>query len=331
MQEIELRESKTSQFNSSPLLEQFSSNQKTFCSINNQIRPKKVGYGSVTGHHAEIVQGMFPENNGQSIRALVTLPCSSFRANASFTPAANNVISVEPADKSKSLRAAELTTAEVGAAGWGGCLRIHSNIPPGFGCGSSTAEVTATIKAVTDALGYKLSPEKIAQLAVRAEKASDPLMYGSQAVLFAQREGKVIEDFDNSLPPLDVLGFSTNALGIDTLTFPPAQYDEWEIEMFRVLRGAMRRAISYQDPRLIGRIASASARINQRYLPKPKFALLKEIVGQAGALGLQVAHSGTVVGLLFDPLDKNTEQKIQQAKQWLTKIGFTATWRFQNN
>jgi uncharacterized protein involved in propanediol utilization len=66
-------------------------------------------------------------------------------------------------------------------------------------------------------------------------------------------------------------------------------------------------------------------------LPKPKFALLEEIVEQAGALGLQVAHSGTVVGLLFDSLDKNTEQKIQQAKQWLTKIGFTVTWCFQNN
>lgn len=291
----------------------------------------KVGSSNIHAHHGEIVQGVFENREGGLSRGLLTLPCPLYWTQASFHPDRIGIVKVESEDgfyKQKAQQAAQLTLEKIGKQGRGGRLLIRSNIPLSRGCGSSTADVIATLKAVADAFGKSLNPEEVACLAVKAEKAADSIMFGNRAVLFAQREGFVIEDLGGSLPPLEVVGFNTDESGIDTLSFPPARYNFWEIEKFRVLRGAVRRAIIYQDPRLIGRVASASACINQRFLPKPKFDQFLEIVEQVGALGLQIAHSGTVVGLLFDPNERRNEQKIRSAQSLLTEIGFAQTLRF---
>src|SRR6185295_10062531 len=103
----------------------------------------------------------------------------------------------------------------------------------------------------------------IADLAVRAEIASDPLMFGDRVVLFAHREGHIIEDLGDCLPPLEVVGFNTDphGNGINTLAYKPARYSWWDIEAFRAIIGLMRRAVQTQSSQLVGRVASASARI----------------------------------------------------------------------
>ena len=87
---------------------------------------------------------------------------------------------------------------------------------------------------------------------------------------------------------------------MDTLGLPPAEYDDREIATFGVLRSALRRAVATGDPALLGRVATASARINQRFLPKPGLEELLELGLRHGGCGVQVAHSGTVAGLVFD-------------------------------
>ncbi|MBC7336819.1 MAG: GHMP kinase, partial [Clostridia bacterium] len=56
-----------------------------------------------------------------------------------------------------------------------------------------------------------------------------------------------------------------------------------------------------RNPRLIARGATLSAWANQRILPLPAFDRLQRWALAHGAWGVNVAHSGTVVGLLFDP------------------------------
>jgi L-threonine kinase len=51
---------------------------------------------------------------------------------------------------------------------------------------------------------------------------------------------------------------------------------------------------------LLGEAATISAIASQRLLPKPGFDALLELVESAGLYGLNVAHSGSVVGLLLD-------------------------------
>jgi uncharacterized protein involved in propanediol utilization len=290
----------------------------------------RVGHGMATAHHGELFQGVVQEPGGQLHRSLVSLPCKVFKSSATFTATENSEVIVDPTWKVKSRRAVDVALAYCGLEKWGGCLRISSNIPVGWGLGSSTSDVTAAIRATVDAFRRSLSQEEIASLAVKAELASDPVMFGKRVVLFAHREGRVLEELGEDTPDLEILGFNPDptGAGIDTLAFAPARYSWWEIEAFRPMLSLLRRGIQAQHPRLIGRVASASAEINQKYLPKPHFDRLKAIARTAGAAGFQVAHSGTTVGLLFDPNDPKAQRGIQRAQDLLAEIGITQTWHF---
>ena len=188
----------------------------------------KMGFGMTDAHHGELLQGVFISSAGRLSRGLVTLPCNKFHSQAIFSPHQGTTVNLDirPQNKSKAKQAAQLTLKHLGVD-LGGELHIWTNIPIGLGLGSSTADVVATSIAVANALGKNLSPETIAKIAVDAETASDSIMFGNCATLFAQREGLVIEDFGNSLPPLEILGFNTDLSnsGIDTLAFPPARYN----------------------------------------------------------------------------------------------------------
>jgi len=292
---------------------------------------QRTGYGCAIAHHGELFQGVLESDAGRLRRGLVSLPCGIFKSEARFFPDATGVVRVAPPWKIKAKKAAELTPARYGNGRFSGLLKVRSNTPVGWGLGSSTSDVTAAIRAVADAFDDRLSARDIAGLAVNAEIASDSIMFGESAVLFAQREGVVIEEIGGPLPPLDVLGFNTDpgGAGIDTLSFRPAHYSWREIESFRPLVGLLRRAVAMQDSRFVGQVATASAEINQRHLPKPRFESLKEVMWKVGAIGLQVAHSGIVMGLLFNPEDENNESRIHAARKLVAELSFAEIWRFR--
>lgn len=289
------------------------------------------GCGTATAHHGELFQGVVEISEGRLRRGLVSLPCGIFRSEATFFPNRSGVVQVEPVWKIKTRKAIELALSYCDKRHLGGVLNICSTIPVGWGLGSSTSDVTAAIRAVASSFGVKVESRVIASLAVQAESASDSTMFNENIVLFAQREGVIIEDLKGSLPALDVLGFNSDhtARSLDTLSLLPARYTWWEVEAFRPLVGLLRRAIETQNPYLIGQVAAASAHINQKHLPKPHYDFFKKVEHEVGALGLQVAHSGTVVGFLFDPYDSQTESRIQGARRMLSDLGFDQTWRFQ--
>ncbi|WP_198316226.1 hypothetical protein [Cystobacter fuscus] len=274
---------------------------------------------------------MFELSPGQLERALVTLPCPLFSAHAVFTPDDSGTLALEPYWKVKARLAAQTTLAAHGLEHKGGRLVVKSEIPIRWGLGSSTSDVIATIIAVADAFSLLLQPEQIASLAVDAEAASDSLMFGDRTVLFAHRRGYVVEELGGPLPPLDVLGFNTDPTGkgVDTVEFAPARYNRSEIEMLQPLPGLLRRALREGDPRGVGRVATASARINQRHLPIPRFDALLALAETVHSVGLQVAHSGTVVGLLFDANDARKSAGIQKARTLLRESGIEQTWHFR--
>jgi len=252
-------------------------------------------------HHGELLQGVFEGADGRLHRGLVTLPLPSLRARATFWPRRLGAIATRPARRSKAARAAALALAHLGFSGHGGELTLESEIPLGHGYGSSTADVIATLRAVAAAAGTSLRRATTARLAAAAEGASDAIAYGTQAVLFAQREGRMLELLGAELPPLVVVSLvSGQERAVDTLALAPARYDSGEIEFFRALRGLLRCAVERQDPWLLGRVATASARIGQRHLPKPRFEHALGLAREHGTCGLQVSHSGSLMGILLD-------------------------------
>jgi uncharacterized protein involved in propanediol utilization len=265
----------------------------------------QVGVGYACAHHGELLQGMFTDHARQLRRALVTLPQPDRGSRAVFQPSEHHWGIVGTPELIKVRRAALQVLREFSthpSPAKGGQIEITSDVPRGIGMGSSTADVTATIRAVADYHGVALSREEEGRLAVLAECASDSIMIDDRVVLFAHRDGLVMETFGYRLPPMIVIGCDADpGVRVDTLAFPPADYDDREIGAFQALRGALRRSIATEDVSLLGKVATASARINQRYLPKPWLDRLIGLCRSHGGCGVQVAHSGTVAGLIFDP------------------------------
>jgi len=285
-------------------------------------QPLRVGIGRAGAHHGEFLQGMFPEG-GTLHRGLLTLPMPRMQSVVTFWPDRSYDIRTRPEGRHKAAAAARVTLDALGYRDDGGLLTIESNIPFGHGYGSSTADVIASIRAVAAATHSELRESAMCRLAVAAETASDAVMFGAQAVLFAQREGRVIEYLPGEYPPLHVVGFSSpRDSGVDTLIFPPADYDHDEIETFRVLRAAARRAIRAQDADLLGHVATASARINQRYLPKDNLDEALAMSAEAGGCGVQVAHSGSLIGILIDARTPDAAGRVERAVSKARDGGF---------
>jgi uncharacterized protein involved in propanediol utilization len=250
-------------------------------------------------------------------------------SEAAFIPDTSGVFVVNPPYKSKVKKAAELARGHLKMPQLGGTIKVESTIPEAKGYGSSTADCIAAARSVADAVGHTWSEGELAQLVVQAEVASDNFMF-SRAVLFAHREGVVLEDYAQNLPKLEVIGVDTSENSyVDTLEYPPARYSWRHLQSFRTLTGALRRAIRLGDIRLLGRVATASAVINEHFLPKPKFKDVLRTVESLGALGVAVAHSGTVLSVLFDPQDPELCRKSDQLSRSLRRLGVPDILRFQ--
>jgi uncharacterized protein involved in propanediol utilization len=290
----------------------------------------KTGFGTCVGHHGEILQGVFRDGRGELRRGLVTMPCVGISSRASFAPFPHSPVTVSPPDRVKALTAVKMALLEIGKPDWGGTLTLTSTITPGLGLGSSTADVVAGIRAVASAFRVEMSAATIARLAVRAEIASDSIMYEGCALLFAQRDALVLERFAAPLPTLIAVGVDT-APGrmIETLKLPPLKIDDRRVSAYAVLRGLLRRAIATGDASLLARVATESARLNQDIVPITRFDDLLAIADRAGAAGIQVAHSGTVAALLFDARDPASPRKVGQAPGILKSEGFTLGLSFR--
>ncbi|RKN71709.1 GHMP kinase [Streptomyces klenkii] len=294
------------------------------------------GTGHAPCHHGEILQGVFLDGDGRRCAGLVTLPMAGPGSHAEFvrrpgTPP--GALTVVPADRTKAARAAALAVAEcaerAGRPPCGGELRLTCDVPVGLGMGSSTSDVIAAVRAVADSYRLRLAPDAVARLAVRAELACDPLMLDGRPVLFAQREGRVLEVLGPALPPLVVVGC---ALGggapVDTLALPVREATEAGVRDFERLRTRLRRAVATGDAHLLGQVATASARRGQQVLGHPEFGALTAISRRVGAVGVQIAHSGAVAGVLFDPAAPGLRHRVRSCLRALDAHGIPATRTF---
>lgn len=261
------------------------------------------GIGYCPSHFGEILQGAFHANDAIVRRGLVTMPYRRQGVISRVQARPGSGVVHGPLGKTKTLEAVRLylaaheleRTVDV-------TFSLYDGAAEGIGLGSSTSDIVSTLRALDHALAHHTEPAEIARLAVIAEVACDSTMFTQAAVLFAQRDGIVLESFAGSLPRLSALGFNLcpGEIFLTTET-APAQYTLDEVQEFDRLRYRMRAAVKDSDAPAVARVATESARINQRYFPKATFAEFERLCERYGAMGLSVSHSGTVGALLFAP------------------------------
>lgn len=291
-----------------------------------------IGQASAIAHHGELLQGVFRIGGGGLRRGLITLPYSDLKSRATFWPSHSSRITVRPSALKKAARAAALTLDHLGLEGVGGELTIEkSTIPVGHGYGSSTADVVAAIKATARSASRCLTRATVCKLAVEAEGASDAIAYGSQPVLFAHREGTIVEFMPGDFPRIIVVGGQSRSGPINTDDLPPARYSNREIEEFSILRALAVAAIRHNDARKLCHVARMSAEMSQRHLPKPDYEKIRAIAERFDADGIQVAHSGSLIGILFDASRTDVRVKSASVAAALTGLGLEGTQCFHVN
>lgn len=164
---------------------------------------------------------------------------------------------------------------------------------------SSTADIAATAVATAHHLGHLLDEPTLARLCVALEPTDSTLF--RQLTLFDHNTAAT----QIACPPppaLDLLVLES------PLTLRTTDYHQLPREP-GLLANASRLQLAWEkvqqachcgNPQLLGEAATISAIASQQLLPKPGFDALLDQVESAGLYGLNVAHSGSVVGLLLD-------------------------------
>ncbi|MBF2669335.1 GHMP family kinase ATP-binding protein [Listeria seeligeri] len=186
-------------------------------------------------------------------------------------------------------------------------LQVKSTIPVAKGMASSTADIAATIGVTASWLQQKITETEIAKLCLRLEPTDSTIF--QTLTLFDHLKGTTIRSTD-WLPKLGVVVLEPLTI-LETALFRQESHQNQLLQNEASLaRGfaLFEQAIRQQKVDLLGVAATISAESNQAILPKPFFKEMLEVVEKLDLPGLNVSHSGTVVGLLYeqqktDPLE----------------------------
>lgn len=264
----------------------------------------RVGLGVSFGTFGELLQGALL---GSDEDFLVTLPIARWSTAQIMLMPGIAELRVVPAGKQKSLRVAREVLARHGVR-CGGTLAVTSELPEGKGMSSSSADLVATVRAVTDALGVPVTSAEIASY-LRAIEPTDGLMY-RDVVAFYHRRVELCRSL-GPLPPLTIVGLDEGGQ-VDTLRFNASQpvIGRGERREYRALLDRLATALGTGDLTTIGQVATRSAELNQVRCAKRHLDRMVEICQEVGALGVAVAHSGTMVGILVSGADPRHAGKV---------------------
>jgi uncharacterized protein involved in propanediol utilization len=274
-----------------------------------------VGTGRAFGTFGELVQGVLPDGDRDF---LVTFPLDRWsRATFRYWEDSPELL-VFPPDKRKARVVARASLDRLGLRG-GGVLEIASELPEGKGMASSSADLVATTRAVADAVGTPLTVTTIESL-LRDVEPSDGVMYDG-VVAFYHREVRLHSEL-GSLPPLAVIGHDEGGQ-VDTILHnrKPKPFTAAEKDEFADLLAGVGAAIAAGDLGEIGRITTRSAVLNARIRLRHGLGELRALCSEVGGLGLVLAHSGTMLGILMDCEEQDLISVTEYVRRRCSSLG----------
>lgn len=262
----------------------------------------------------ELLQGALPDER----RFLVTLPIE-LRARAHFSvPDHVRDLRVYPESSWKALRLMQALLHRHGLP-MRGELLLESEIERGKGLASSTADLVAAYGAVVSCYGLDERTEEIEAL-LRAIEPSDGLMHPG-VVAYLHQEVRLLDAL-GPMPPMTLVAVDEGG-EVETLALhrQPPEYSSAERDEFACLLGKLRRAFVQRDTPAIGAVATRSAQLNQRLLPKRLLEAMMAVAANVGAAGVVAAHSGTYLGIIVDARQADCRHRVSLAVSQLRAQG----------
>ncbi|MDN9237633.1 cobalamin biosynthesis protein [Clostridioides difficile] len=179
-------------------------------------------------------------------------------------------------------------------------LNINSKIPVGKGMASSTADIGATIKATLSLIDKDLSSEEISKLAAEIEP-TDSIFIDKNSI-FNPLNRTVIKYLGN-LTNAKVVILEPNKV-LDTMKIRLRQdYNKLKVENKEVIKKSfalLEEGLKKNHLSLVGEACTLSSLANENIEKKEYLNEIIKISKKYGAYGVNIAHSGTVVGILID-------------------------------
>ncbi|EMM4083076.1 L-threonine kinase [Shigella flexneri] len=204
-------------------------------------------------------------------------------------------------------------------------IDIYSTIPVAKGMASSTADIAATAVATAHHLGHPLDETTLAQLCVSLEPTDSTLF--RQLTLFDHNTAET-QIACHSQPQLDLLVLESpeTLLTTDYHRLPRLEKLLAHSAVLQQAWEKIQQACETDNPRRMGEAATLSAIASQHLLPKPGFDALLALVEECDLYGINVAHSGSVVGLMLD----RERHDIEYLQRRLEEKRLTESWPEQH-
>lgn len=178
-------------------------------------------------------------------------------------------------------------------------IYVRSEIPQGKGMASSSADISVAAMATALACGRELSFQELEKIALSIEP-SDAAFYPS-VIQFDYLKGRISRSL-GTCPAMTIMIFDEGGI-IDTVAFNgrpdlPELIREKE-PLIRESLKIFKEGMAFHDIGKIGQACTISSFANQRILYKRPLYEFHEIGQNYSSTGTIIAHSGTVMGLLF--------------------------------
>ncbi len=269
----------------------------------------RYGKGFSIGHAGELLQGVTCQESRPE-PFLVTLPAPPFVSHATIWKTDEGDDQVEPSWKTKALQAARTAWEHLGSRSGSFRLVIDSRTPVGRGCGSSTTDCVAAIRAVASLLGRNCSINEVARWSVESEWAADSTMFNLRPVAFHQRQGRLLRPLGLAYPSMRVIAIDLGGPPVDTVARRLPAYSVLEVEAFQCLLDILENSIERSDAAGVAQVATESAAIQQTYYPHPRWKEFVTLAQRAGALGVGCAHSGSLAVAFLKHRGDSSEERI---------------------
>ncbi|EGD6751521.1 GHMP kinase [Salmonella enterica] len=186
-------------------------------------------------------------------------------------------------------------------------------------------DIAATAVATAHHLGHSLDETTLAQLCVSIEPTDSTVFH--QLTLF-DHNNAATQIACEPPPPIDLLVLES-PVTLRTQDYHRLPRQQKLIASSATLQQAwnlVQEACITQNPLRLGEAATLSAIASQTLLPKPGFTALLSLVEECDLYGLNVAHSGSVVGLMLD----RKRHDIARLKGKLAEKKLTRHWPKQH-
>ncbi len=251
----------------------------------------RTGRGFAPGSCGELVQGVTTE--GEAFQ--VSLPIALGTTIVARFEESDEVDVVAPPALTKLVAGVAATLDLLGVAPHRVHVRRTTDLTVGKGLASSTADIVAAARATARAFGEELTAAELATLAGSIEP-SDGSMYPRMALL--RRRGVALRRWTwtptfTALVLVPLATVVTEDAPVERLARAARRYDRMLEDLERGARARDR------DGFLLA--AAMSAEIHHELIGNHWTARLPRLAAATGALGWNLAHTGSVAGVLFEP------------------------------